>query len=94
MTGIEEESFDRREVVNLLIVFADKKTHVVEAPVCLAAVGSLVEFQVGEWTHRGEVVELMTCTRESEAYRCISRVAEIRKATKIYSCTWPEILAD
>ena len=61
---------------------------------CKAVVGSLVEFAVGDWTHRGEVLELMTCDRDSQAYRCISRVTEIRKATKIYRCTWPEILAD
>ena len=94
MSGDEGTAFDRGEVVDVLIVFTDKGNRVVEAPMCKAVVGSVVEFTVGDWTHRGEVLELMTCERDSQAYRCISRVADIRKATKIYSCTWPEILAE
>ena len=94
MTEDKETSFERTETIDLLIVFTDKGNRVVEAPMCKAVVGSVVEFTVGDWTHRGEVLELMTCERDSQAYRCISRVADIRKATKIYSCTWPEILAE
>ena len=94
MTEGKETSFERTETIDLLIVFTDKGNRVVEAPMCKAVVGSVVEFTVGDWTHRGEVLELMTCERDSQAYRCISRVADIRKATKIYSCTWPEILAE
>ena len=94
MTEDKETSFERTETVDLLIVMAEGGTYVVEVPMCMAVVGSFVAFTIGEWTHHGEVVELMTCDRDSQAYRCISRVAEIRKATKIYRCTWPEILAD
>ena len=81
------------EKVDLLIVHDDKGVQVVEAPVGAAAVGDLVSFRVG-YGVLGEVVELMTCNRDDPVYRCISRVAEIRKATKIYKCSWPEHLKD
>ena len=94
MDRADEGSFERKGMTDLLIVMAERGTYVVEAPAHMACVGSLVSFAVSEWTHTGEVVEMMTCDRDDPAYRCMSRVAEIRKATKIYCCIWPEILKD
>ena len=58
MTEDKGTSFERTETVDLLIVMAEGGTCVVEAPMCMAVVGSFVAFVIGEWTHHGEVVEL------------------------------------
>lgn len=94
MTDDIHGTFQPNETVDLLVVETENKTRIVEAPVDTASVGSLVSFDGNGRSVMGEVVEMIRCMRADQAYRCISRLTEIKKATKIYRCCWPEYMKD
>lgn len=74
---------------DLLIVNADGKLYVVDAPAHEAYVSNLITFDVDEHQEKiGLVIDKMWCHREEEQYRCVARMNKIYPAKAIYVERW------
>ena len=88
------------DYVELLFVQEGLMRQVVEAPVCKAEVGDLVEYIVQVpalegpfWKHPektviGLVLKKMVCQRFDNEWSCVAELTRIRQATAVYSCKW------
>jgi len=73
---------------DLLIVSHNDKLHVVEAPSHESYEGDLVEFAPVSMLVLGEVVDKLFCAKDSDEYRCISKIVPIHPARRIYKVRW------
>lgn len=79
---------DKNEFCELLIVTHNEQLHMVEAPTHEAYEGDLVEFAPISALVLGEVVDKMFCAKDSDEYRCISKINPIHPARRIYKVRW------
>lgn len=79
---------DNTKYCDLLIVSHDDKLYAVEAPAYEASEGDLAEFNPGPALVLAEVVDKMFCAKDSDEYRCMSKIAAIFPARRIYKVRW------
>lgn len=79
---------EEKECRDLLIVRYNNTIHAVEAPAYEADKGDLVEFSNNVTLVLGEVVDKMFCTKDSDEYRCISKIVKLHQARRIYKMRW------
>lgn len=81
---------DKNEFCDLLIVSHNEQLYMVEAPAHEAYEGDLVEFAPTAALVLGEVVDKMFCAKDSDEYRCISKINQIHPARRIYKMRWEQ----